>query len=293
MRIRSTKPEFWSSKTIASVDWDARLVLKGLESYVDDNGGGRDDIALIVSEVFVRDHFARPRETVARVSEAISRLTEAGLLWRYEASDTELLYISNWDSLQRIDKPNKGRFPRPDGTMNYRESTIRESVARVPETVAPGTEEQGNRGTGEQGITTSPEPPVPARDTPEPTKPTRNASPPAFDAWWRTYPKHKNSSKKAAHAEWQRATKLIDPERLLALTAAYAANPGVSAVDYCPDAHRWLKGRRWETVTETDHTVTDRDQGHGYTAQEWLPEPPPEAPWDYVDGEVLDTKELT
>lgn len=25
MRIRSTKPEFWRSERIASVDWDARL----------------------------------------------------------------------------------------------------------------------------------------------------------------------------------------------------------------------------------------------------------------------------
>lgn len=40
VRIRSTKPEFWRSKTIASVSWDARLVLKGLESYVDDDGDG-------------------------------------------------------------------------------------------------------------------------------------------------------------------------------------------------------------------------------------------------------------
>jgi hypothetical protein len=49
MRIRSTKPEFWRSERIASVNWDARLVLKGLESYVDDNGVGVDDIALIVT----------------------------------------------------------------------------------------------------------------------------------------------------------------------------------------------------------------------------------------------------
>ena len=72
MRIRSTKPEFWRSERIASVNWDARLVLKGLESYVDDNGVGVDDIALIVTDVFPRDMLASPRETVARVSEAIS-----------------------------------------------------------------------------------------------------------------------------------------------------------------------------------------------------------------------------
>ena len=151
MRIRSTKPEFWKSRRIASVDWDARLVLKGLESYVDDNGVGVDDIELIVTDVFPRDMFANPRETVAKVSEAIRSLHRAGLVHRYEANGDHLLYISFWEEVQRIDKPGKGRNPRPDGTFDYKESEIRESVASPPETLAPGTGEQGNRGTGEQG----------------------------------------------------------------------------------------------------------------------------------------------
>lgn len=152
MRIRSTKPEFWRSRTVASVDWDARFILKGLESYVDDNGVGKDDVALIVGDVFPRDMLANPRETVARVSEAISSLYQAGLVWRYEVAGTPLLYISNWESIQRIDKPGRGRLPRPDGTMDFKESTIRESVASPRESVAPGTGEQGNRGTGEKEL---------------------------------------------------------------------------------------------------------------------------------------------
>jgi hypothetical protein len=150
MRIRSTKPEFWRSERVASVDWAARLVLKGLESYVDDNGVGKDDLALIVGDVFPRDMLANPRDTLARVSEAISHLSEAGLLHRYEVDGTRLLYIAFWESIQRIDKPGKGRFPRPDGTWGYGDSQIRESVASPRESVAPGTGEQGNRGTEEQ-----------------------------------------------------------------------------------------------------------------------------------------------
>jgi hypothetical protein len=153
MRIRSTKPEFWRSRTIASVDWDARLVLKGLESYVDDNGVGKDDIELIVSDLFPRDLAREHSRTLARVTEAVGSLHRAGLIWRYEADGTGYLYISNWDQLQRVDKPLKGRLPRPDGTWDYKESVIRESSGEVPEasrTFAPVTEEQGNSGTGEQ-----------------------------------------------------------------------------------------------------------------------------------------------
>lgn len=154
MRIRSTKPEFWRSKTIATLDWDVRFVLKGLESYVDDNGVGKDDIALIAADVFPRDLSARAPETLARLSEAISELHSADLIARYEVDNEDLLYIDRWSELQRIDKPAKGRFRRPDGTLEYSEEVNRESyrkpredVARAPEVVAPGTGEQGNRGT--------------------------------------------------------------------------------------------------------------------------------------------------
>lgn len=152
MRIRSTKPEFWRSERIASVDWEERLVLKGLESYVDDNGVGKDDIALIVGDLFQRDLVREPSRTLARVSEAISRLFLAGLVWRYEVDGTKLLYISFWETIQRVDKPQNGRFRRPDGTINYKESLIRESVANIREPsrgFAPGTGEQRNRGTEE------------------------------------------------------------------------------------------------------------------------------------------------
>lgn len=165
MRIRSTKPEFWRSKTIAQLPWDVRLVLKGLESYVDDNGVGKDDIALIAADVFPRDLSANPRETLARLSEAITMLDQARLIVRYEVDGEDLLYIDKWKSLQRIDKPAKGRFPRPDGTFEYAQDVNRDSypnpretLASPPETLAPVTGEQGNRGTGASLVTTTPKP---------------------------------------------------------------------------------------------------------------------------------------
>ncbi|WP_200937300.1 hypothetical protein [Rhodococcus sp. Leaf233] len=173
MRIRSTKPEFWRSERIAQVDWDARLVLKGLESYVDDNGVGKDDIALIVGDLFQRDLVREPSRTLARVSEALTDLNSAGLVHRYEADGTKLLFVSFWDSIQRVDKPQNGRFPRPDGTLNYKDSVIREpdGIVREPSrTLAPVTGEQGNRGTGEQGAT-KPSRKRPATPIPDDWKP--------------------------------------------------------------------------------------------------------------------------
>lgn len=174
MRIRSTKPDFWRSETIAELDWDVRLVLKGLESYVDDNGVGKDSVALICADVFPHD-LAKDPDTIARVSRALQKLAEANIIVRYRRNGHRFIYVRRWNSIQRVDKPNAGRYPRPDGTMNYADAvdeTIgpddspgggatppnsgvtpedfakpRDDFQNPPDTLAPGTEEQRNRGT--------------------------------------------------------------------------------------------------------------------------------------------------
>jgi hypothetical protein len=150
MRIRATKPEFWRSRRIASVEWEARFVLKGLESYVDDNGVGKDDHELIVSDLFSRDLAREPSRTLKRVQVAVDSLFEAGLVHRYAVDGTDYLFIAWWDSTQYINRPSKGRFPRPDGTFEYGESEIGMALKSPQEpssNFSAGTGEQGNRGT--------------------------------------------------------------------------------------------------------------------------------------------------
>lgn len=234
MRIRSTKPEFWRSERVASVCWEDRLVLKGLESYVDDNGVGKDDLSLIVADVFPRDLSRNPPGTLQKVSEALHRLSEAGLLWRYEADRTSFIYISFWESIQRIEKPTRGRFPRPDGTLNYRDSEIRESSRNVPGALRPGTGEQGNRGTGEKNICA----PADADDAREPD---------GFEAFWDAY--GKKVGRKAAVAKYRLAlrkpgitetTLLADAKKYIAHMRSTGAHP-----QYTKDPARWLNGEHW------------------------------------------------
>ncbi len=244
MRIRSTKPEFWRSKTIALLPWDVRLVLKGLESYVDDNGVGKDDIALIAADVFPRDLSGNPRETLARLSEAINLLHDGGLVARYEADGEDLLYIDRWKDLQRIDKPANGRFPRPDGTLSYSEvvdrgsyRANRESVASLPEVVAPGTGEQGNRGTGEQTLLLNP-------DGLSVSAPADNIAA-AFDKFYKAYPRH--AGKDAAQRKFTTIvkSKKVTPEQIIAGAKRLAADPNLPAKNFIPYPATWLHAGGW------------------------------------------------
>ncbi len=140
MRIRSIKPEFWRSDDISALDRDDRLLFIGLWSYVDDNGVGRDKLADIAADLFAHDLEQDPRETFARVSRGLLNLAERGLITRYSAVGGGYLCVTGWTEHQRIDKPGKPRYPGP-------EEAFATSSRDSRETLAPGTGEQGNRGT--------------------------------------------------------------------------------------------------------------------------------------------------
>jgi hypothetical protein len=229
MRIRSTRPNFWRSGRIASVSWDARLVLKGLESYVDDNGAGKNDIALIVGDLFQRDLIREPSRTVARVSEAISELSQAGLLWLYDDDGTDLLYIAFWDECQRVDKPQAGRFRRPDGTSEYKSSVIRESskTPREPSrTVAPVVGEQGSSGVVEKKTCAT----------------SSRSCPPRFDEFWTAYPRRRDRRK--AEKAFANALNRADVDTIIAGAARYASDPN-RADQFTKYAEGWLNGDCW------------------------------------------------
>lgn len=159
MRIRSIKPEFWSSPDIAALSDADRLLFIGLWSYVDDHGRGRDDVALIVAALFPHDMVANPRETVAKVREGLARLSEANLIRRYTVASRTYFLVTGWSKHQRVDKPKASRIPAPedaDAPAFPQNDAIRETVAKrrdnvaTPrDTLAPGTGEQRNRGTGD------------------------------------------------------------------------------------------------------------------------------------------------
>ena len=246
MRIRSIKPEFWRSPDITSLNWDDRLVFIGLWSYVDDNGVGEDRISLIVADLFADDLARDARETLARVSESVERLSEAGRIIRYSVDGRDYLEISNWLKHQRIDKPNKARLPQHDAEN----SIVRESVARVsrdPRAWNRGTGEQGNRGTGEQISSSSA---VAERG------PDLDA---LFESAYSEWPK--KVERKKSFEKFKQACKRRNADDLVAdirkFGQAYAAT---TDTQFVPALNVWLNGERWtDDLPQPRH---ERGTGH-------------------------------
>jgi hypothetical protein len=110
-RIRSIKPDFFTSEVIASLPLSARLTFIGLWTYVDDNGVGLDNERLIVAAIWPLE--ADLAEAASRTREDLARLSGAALVTRYRDASRRYLHIRSWEEHQRVSHPGKPRFPVP------------------------------------------------------------------------------------------------------------------------------------------------------------------------------------
>ncbi|MDK8500675.1 hypothetical protein QP933_06940 [Corynebacterium pseudodiphtheriticum] len=281
MRIRSIKPEFWRSLDIAALSIEDRLLFIGLWSYVDDNGVGVDRVPIIAAELFADDLSRDPRETLGRVSDGIGRLSECGLVQRYSDGSRDYLAVTNWERHQRIDKPNKPRYPLPTSEN----VTIRETLAtpsrNTRETPASGTEEQGNRGTGEQeGSPDGERVQTRLNSRNEPS----SSYPAAFEHWWSAYPR--KQGKRKALAEWRRATKRVDRDELVTKTKTFASFHAREGTDkqFIPLPTTWLNRDGWD-----DELISRNPQKSWANVANSMGR---KYDGDIVDGEVVGRKEL-
>jgi hypothetical protein len=110
-RIRSIKPEFFTSETLQRVEKCTRLTFIGLWTYVDDNGVGIDNPRLITAALFpLEEDFAAE---LASVGEDLIDLAREGVIQRYTVEGRALFFITNWDEHQKISHPAKPRYFRP------------------------------------------------------------------------------------------------------------------------------------------------------------------------------------
>jgi hypothetical protein len=256
MRIRSIRPEFWSSEDIAALDWEVRLIFIGLWSYVDDNGAGRDNTKLIKADLFPLED--DPHWALMQVSGALNALAAGGQICRYKVDGKPLLHICAWDKNQIISRPSKARYER----LACDDAALAE-VAHVNDmsphaNVSLGEGEKGRRGEGEKKTSAS--------------AGAEQESDPAFDAFWAAYPKKRD--KGHAVKAYRTAAKKASAAEIL--TGLGRQLPEWSKADpkFIPLAATWLNGERW--ADETGPVATAVVDGLGRTV---LPPLPPKSPW--------------
>lgn len=109
VRIRSIKPAFWKSLSIAELPVATRLHFIGLWNYADDEGRGHDDPRLLKAELWPLDD----KMTAAKVRRMQDELAEAGRIMRYQVGGRPYFQVTNWSEHQRVNKPQASEIPTP------------------------------------------------------------------------------------------------------------------------------------------------------------------------------------
>jgi len=108
-RIRTIKPEFWSSEQVMECQALTRLLFIGIWNFCDDGGNHPDSEKTIKARVFPGDEISS-----SSIRRMLDELSSNGLLTFYEHSDKRYLHVCGWEH-QRIDKPT---FKYPEFVMS-------------------------------------------------------------------------------------------------------------------------------------------------------------------------------
>jgi hypothetical protein len=111
-RIRTIKPELFTSRTVSSYSDSLFRTFVGLFCYVDDKGRGEDDCDLIKAEIAPRIKSKTPRLIERHLAELAADADPP--LCRYEVDGVRYLHLVNFagpDGHQRINRPTPSKLP--------------------------------------------------------------------------------------------------------------------------------------------------------------------------------------
>ncbi len=258
-RIRTIKPEYWSSPLIGELEFDTRLLFIALWNWADDYGRGTANPRELAGFAFPHDENVTARD-IRRMLGGIRRVFGVEF---YTVDGRQYYAIPTWDEHQKIDKRSKQRHPAPEDGEPFDPDRVRiadqgkEQLSTEPAESSPsprrtpddGTEEQGNRGTEEQGKKTR------SRDV-------SKSEPDGFAEFWSAYPR--KVGKKAARTAYEKALHETDAATILEGARRYAAAQRERDPKYTAHPTTWLNRGSWDDEPEPVYTppaeVSTKDQ---------------------------------
>lgn len=158
-RIRTVKPEFWSSEQVMECSPIARLLFIGLWNFCDDAGNHVASAKTVKAEIFPGDDISS-----TDVQGMLDELSSNSLIAFYTKGDKEYLHVTGWRKHQKIDKPT------------YKHPAFSEDDRRAVAEASP-PEGKGREGNGEEGKEQSS-----LRSESSPPLALTSTTPPAADA---------------------------------------------------------------------------------------------------------------
>lgn len=241
-RIRTIKPGFYASESLAEVSIYAERTFGGLITLVDDSGRIKDNAAIIHGAIWA----LRPAHTAVDVESDLIQLEKAGLICRYTVNGKRYLHLVTFAEHQKISHATESKLPECPHEIHGRYLRDRLAYGEVPESSGKTPEDSGElplgSGSGSgSGIERSPAPAA------EPLAPLAEKAP-KFEDFWNSWPR--KVGKAAAQKAWTKAVtrQRASPAAILAASQSYAERCRLTGQDpqFIPHAATWLNRGSWE-----------------------------------------------
>jgi hypothetical protein len=109
-RIRTVKPEFWTSEQVAECSTTTRLLFIGMWNFCDDGGNHPASLKSLKMQIFPSDDIS-----VLSIGDMVNELVENGLITQYTVNNKNYWHVLGWRH-QKIDKPN---YKHPEYVASY------------------------------------------------------------------------------------------------------------------------------------------------------------------------------
>ena len=252
-RIRSIKPEFWTSENIGKLSRDARLLFIGLWNLADDVGRVRGALPYLSGALFSYDDDATP----AAVGAWLSELVGSGMVRAYTVDGSSYLDIPKWLKHQRIDHPTASKIPA------YTEAfaNIPEPIAKVSRTIREPFVPDLGRGVGVGvGVGVGRGMDIILSDESD-----EGSDDDGFDEFWQSY--GKKEGKKSAASAWKRLSRANRQAAIDGIPALIAARP---EAQYRPHPQKYLNQSLWENEYAVGATPASSGPPDHWIASETL-----------------------
>jgi hypothetical protein len=172
-RIRTIKPEFWTSEQVAELSPIARLAFIGMWNFCDDQGVHPASVKTLKMEVFPGDDL-----TLRDLEGLVWEIKEQKLIIEYPADGKRYWYVTGWHH-QKIEKPNKKYPPPPDpGSFSDPSPNGRRGGGEQTPEEGKGRESKGMEGKGGEAASPSGPDAAASAPPPPPSPPVERETPP-------------------------------------------------------------------------------------------------------------------
>ena len=107
-RIRTIKPQFYGSASMARVSIEARYLATGLISMADDEGRFLASLTAIGGHVFPHDDLP-----ASKLKRLLTELVNDGFVVLYQSGGLRYGWLPGFRTNQRISKPQPSAIPEP------------------------------------------------------------------------------------------------------------------------------------------------------------------------------------